>query len=63
MGKARKCSCRVSGLQGISDSLESIRNYDIEDTLVVGVGSSFSPNWLVHIWANFTRTILMLTFI
>ena len=38
----------VSGLQGISDSLESIRNYDTEDTLVVGVGSSFSANWLVH---------------
>ena len=38
----------VSGLQGISDSLESIRNYDKEDTLVVGVGSSFSANWLVH---------------
>ena len=38
----------VTGLQGISDSLESIRNYDTEDTLVVGVGSSFSANWLVH---------------
>lgn len=38
----------VSGLQGITDSLESIRNYDSEDTLVVGVGSSFSANWLVH---------------
>ena len=38
----------VSGLQVISDGLESIRNYDIEDTLVVGVGSSFSANWLVH---------------
>ena len=38
----------VSGLQGISDSLESIRNFDNEDTLVVGVGSSFSANWLVH---------------
>ena len=37
----------VSGLQGISDSLESIRNYEKEDTLVVGVGSSFSANWLV----------------
>ncbi len=36
----------VSGLQGISDSLENIRNYDSEDTLVVGVGSSFSANWL-----------------
>ena len=38
----------VSGLQGIADSLENIRNYDSEDTLVVGVGSSFSANWLVH---------------
>ncbi len=38
----------VSGLQGISDSLDSIRNYDFEDNLVVGVGSSFSANWLVH---------------
>ena len=38
----------VSGLQGIADSLESIHNYDSEDTLVVGVGSSFSANWLVH---------------
>ena len=38
----------VTGLQGISDSLESIRNYDAEDTLIVGVGSSFSANWLVH---------------
>ncbi len=38
----------VSGLQGISDSLESIRNYEKDDTLVVGVGSSFSANWLVH---------------
>ena len=38
----------VSGLHGIADSLENIRNYDAEDTLVVGVGSSFSANWLVH---------------
>ena len=38
----------VSGLQGIADSLENIRNYDEEDTIVVGVGSSFSANWLVH---------------
>jgi LysR family glycine cleavage system transcriptional activator len=38
----------VSGLQGIADSLENIRNYDSEDTLVVGAGSSFSANWLVH---------------
>jgi len=38
----------VSGLQGIADSLENIRNYDAEDTIVVGVGSSFSANWLVH---------------
>ena len=38
----------VSGLQGISDSLDNIRNYDFEDNLVVGVGSSFSANWLVH---------------
>jgi len=38
----------VSGLQGIADSLENIRNYDSEDTIVVGVGSSFSANWLVH---------------
>jgi len=38
----------VSGLQGIADSLENIHNYDSEDTLVVGVGSSFSANWLVH---------------
>ena len=38
----------VSGLQGIADSLENIRNYDAEDTIVVGVGSSFSANWLVQ---------------
>ena len=38
----------VSGLQGIADSLENIHNYDAEDTIVVGVGSSFSANWLVH---------------
>ncbi|MBT4628638.1 MAG: LysR family transcriptional regulator, partial [Deltaproteobacteria bacterium] len=38
----------VSGLQGIADCLENIRNYDTEDTIVVGVGSSFSANWLVH---------------
>ena len=38
----------VSGLQGIADSLENIRNYDTEDTIVVGVGSSFSANWLVQ---------------
>jgi len=38
----------VSGLLGIADSLENIRNYDEEDTRVVGVGSSFSANWLVH---------------
>ena len=38
----------VNGLQGISDSLDNIRNYDFEDNLVVGVGSSFSANWLVH---------------
>ena len=38
----------VSGLQGIADSLENIRNYDAEDTIVVCVGSSFSANWLVH---------------
>ena len=38
----------VSGLQGISDSLEDIRNYDSDDDLIVGVGSSFSANWLVH---------------
>ena len=38
----------VSGLQGIADSLENIRNYEMEDTIVVGVGSSFSANWLVH---------------
>ena len=38
----------VSGLQGISDSLDNIRNYDFEENLVVGVGSSFSANWLVH---------------
>ena len=38
----------VSGLQGIADSLDNIRNYDTEDTIVVGVGSSFSANWLVH---------------
>ena len=38
----------VSGLQGIADSLDNIRNYDFEDNLVVGVGSSFSANWLVH---------------
>ena len=38
----------VSGLQGIADSLDNIRNYETEDTIVVGVGSSFSANWLVH---------------
>tara|TARA_B110000211_G_scaffold53645_1_gene59336 strand:- start:48 stop:971 length:924 start_codon:yes stop_codon:yes gene_type:complete len=38
----------VSGLQGIADSLDNIRNYESEDTIVVGVGSSFSANWLVH---------------
>ena len=38
----------VSGLQGIADSLENIHNYDAEDTIVVGVGSSFSANWLVQ---------------
>ena len=38
----------VSGLQGISDSLDKIQNYDFEENLVVGVGSSFSANWLVH---------------
>jgi len=38
----------VSGLQGIADSLDNIRNYDFEDKLVIGVGSSFSANWLVH---------------
>ncbi len=38
----------VSGLQGIADSLENIRNYEMQDTIVVGVGSSFSANWLVH---------------
>ena len=38
----------VSGLQGIADSIESIRNYDYENNLVVGLGSSFSANWLVH---------------
>ena len=38
----------VSGLQGISDSLDNIRNYDYENNLVIGVGSSFSANWLVH---------------
>ena len=46
----------VSGLQGISDSLESIRNYDTEDTLVVGVGSSFSANWLVHHLGKFYQS-------
>jgi len=46
----------MSGLQGISDSLESIRNYDIEDTLVVGVGSSFSANWLVHHLGKFYQS-------
>ncbi len=43
----------VSGLQGIADSLENIRNYDSEDTIVVGVGSSFSANWLVHLLGAF----------
>ena len=38
----------VSGLQGIADSLDNIRNYESEDTIVVGVGLSFSANWLVH---------------
>ena len=46
----------VSGLQGISDSLESIRNYEKEDTLVVGVGSSFSANWLVHHLGKFYQS-------
>ena len=38
----------VSGLQGIADSIDSLRTDETEDTLVVGVGSSFSANWLVH---------------
>ena len=38
----------VSGLQGIADCLDNIRNYDSEENLIVGVGSSFSANWLVH---------------
>lgn len=38
----------ASGLQGIADCLDSIRNYDSEENLIVGVGSSFSANWLVH---------------
>ena len=46
----------VSGLKGISDSLESIRNYEKEDTLVVGVGSSFSANWLVHHLGKFYQS-------
>ena len=46
----------VSGLQGISDSLERIRNYEKEDTLVVGVGSSFSANWLVHHLGKFYQS-------
>ena len=46
----------VSGLQGISDSLESIRNYEKEDTLIVGVGSSFSANWLVHHLGKFYQS-------
>ena len=46
----------VSGLKGISDSLESIRNYEKEDTLVVGVGSSFSENWLVHHLGKFYQS-------
>ena len=46
----------VSGLHGISDSLESIRNYEKEDTLVVGVGSSFSANWLVHHLGKFYQS-------
>ena len=47
----------VSGLQGISDSLEDIRNYDSDDDLIVGVGSSFSANWLVHRLGGFTKSI------
>jgi len=43
----------VSGLHGIADGLENIRNYDWEDTIVVGVGSSFSANWLVHLLGAF----------
>ncbi len=43
----------VSGLRGIADSLENIRNYYSEDTIVVGVGSSFSANWLVHLLGDF----------
>ena len=46
----------VSGLHGILDSLENIRNYDTEDTLVVGVGSSFSANWLVHHLGKFYQS-------
>ena len=46
----------VSGLHGISDSLESIRNYEKEDRLVVGVGSSFSANWLVHHLGKFYQS-------
>ena len=34
----------VSGLQGIADSIDSLRTDEFEDTLVVGVGSSFSAN-------------------
>ena len=46
----------VSGLHGILESLENIRNYDTEDTLVVGVGSSFSANWLVHHLGKFYQS-------
>ena len=34
----------VSGLQGIADSIDSLRTNESEDTLVVVVGSSFSAN-------------------
>ena len=38
----------VNGLKGIADILENIHNYETEDTIVVGVGSYFSANWLVQ---------------
>ena len=46
----------VSGLQSMSDGFESIRNYEKEDTLVIGVGSSFSANWLVHHLGKFYQS-------
>jgi len=50
----------VSGLQGIADSLESIHNYDSEDTLVVGVGLFPQTGWCIdseHFINNIRKSI------